>query len=245
MDITAYRNEIKLKVTGNILELELDDSTLDMVIQSALREIQRYICVTKIVTIPFSKCIDLSNVTDEDGNKIKVSSVSRIYRARSYMADTEMNGNEIVDPMYAAQWQMLAGTSDLSNFQNYVYNYGAWNTLLQIKNTTSTDLAFRYDKMSDKLYINTSSGIPDKITVEYVPRFDDVSEVKSDYWIDMLVRMSVALTKVTLGRVRSRYTQANALWTQDGETMLAEGNAELETLREVLSRDTQLVYGID
>lgn len=34
--------EIKLELTGQVLEIELDDSTLDLTINKALRELQRY-----------------------------------------------------------------------------------------------------------------------------------------------------------------------------------------------------------
>ena len=52
------RDEIKLKLTGDLLEFELEDSTLDKVIQSAIRELQRYITTTRLLTIPFKNCID-------------------------------------------------------------------------------------------------------------------------------------------------------------------------------------------
>lgn len=61
----------------------------------------------------------------------------------------------------------------------------------------------------------------------------------------MLMRLSVALTKVTLGRIRTRYTQSNALWIQDGQQMLDEGTRELEELRGYLQTNTQLSYPID
>ena len=61
----------------------------------------------------------------------------------------------------------------------------------------------------------------------------------------MLMRLSIALTKVTLGRIRTRYTQANALWTQDGDTILAEGRDELNSLREMLLANSELTYPID
>jgi hypothetical protein len=95
------------------------------------------------------------------------------------------------------------------------------------------------------LYINISSNYPKDITIEYVPRYNDVSEITSDFWIDMLIRLTVALTKVTVGRVRSKFTQSNALWTLDGPTLLEEGNAELTALREELKASTQLCYPID
>ena len=53
------------------------------------------------------------------------------------------------------------------------------------------------------------------------------------------MRLSKALTKVTLGRIRGRYTQSNALWTQDADTMLQEGNTELTELRAYLQKNTK------
>lgn len=242
MTTNQFRDEIKLKLTGYLIEMEIDDATLDKIIQAALREVQRYICETNFITIPYSKCIDLSNKENTNGKQIKVNSVSRVYRTQGYVN----NGNSTtMDPMQVAQWQMLSGTGNMYNFQDYVYNYLSWNTLLQIRNTTSTDLAFVFDKASNNLYINTSSDVPSLITVEYVPDYTDVSEVASDFWIDVIMQMAIALTKITLGRIRSRYTQSNALWTQDGETILAEGNSEYQALQEYLRTNTQLVYGID
>ena len=83
------------------------------------------------------------------------------------------------------------------------------------------------------------------ITIEYVPRYDDVSEITSDFWIDMLTRLCIAKAKIAVGRIRTRYSQSNALWAQDGETMLSEGNAELSDLHEKLEASTQLVYPVD
>lgn len=241
----AYRDEIKLRLTGNLLELEIDDATIDKLIDAALREIQRYICSTRMITIPFKKCINFNKKEDTNDKKIKVSSVARVYRTNGYTSDSSGSITSVVDPMQASQWQLLSGVGNLSGFQDYVYNYMSWNTLSQIRNTTSTDLAHIYDKSSNQLYINVATNIPTYITIEYIPRYDDVSEIESDYWIDVTVRLAVALAKVTVGRIRSRYTQANALWTQDGQQILEEGNAELAELRASMQANSQLVYPID
>lgn len=238
MDLSAYKDEIIFKLTGGVLDCELDDPSLDKVINAAFREVQRYIDTTVIKTIPYQNCIDLSDYN--------VSAVARVYRAHGFIADDGgKNTLSPADPMYASQWQLLSGVGNMYNFNDYVYNYAAYNTLLQIRNTTSTDLAFRYDKSSNKLYINIASNKPETITIEYIPRYNDVSEITSDYWIDIIVRMSVAIAKITLGRIRTRYTQSNALWTQDGEKMLEEGTNEITQLREQLNASTQLVYPID
>ena len=235
MDINAYRDEIKLRLTGGVLDTELSDDVLDRIINASLREIQRYICSTKIITIPFSRCIDLT--------EYKVNAVSRVYRTQGYATDN--SDLSLTDPMYVSQWQLLAGPGNLSNLQSYTYNYATWNTLLQMRNTSSTDLAFIFDKSKNQLYINTASDRPSSITVEYIPRYDSVDEINSDFWIDMLCRLAVANAKVIVGRIRSKYTQTNALWTLDGEALLNEGNTELTELRNYLQTNTQLIYVVD
>ncbi len=243
MVLADYREEIKLKLTGDMLESEIDEDTLNKIIKSALRELQRYFTSTKLITIPFKSCIDLSDPDDTNGEQLFVNSVVMVYRTENLSGSN--SGAGFTDPMQVAQWQLISGMGNLRNFQDAIYNYGAWTTLGQLRNTTSTDLAFRYDKSTDKLYINISAGTPSTITIEYIPLINDVSEITSEYWKDMLMRLSIALTKVTLGRIRTRYTQANALWTQDGDTILAEGRDELNSLREMLLANSELTYPID
>lgn len=245
MNLADYREEIKLKLTGDMLESEIDDNTINRIIKSALRELQRYITSTRLVTIPFKPCIDLSNEEDTNNEKLNVNSVVMIYRTEDLSGTNGITSGSISDPMQVAQWQLISGMGNLTNFQDAVYNYGAWTTLEQIRNTISTDLSFRFDKHTNKLYINVSSGTPKSITVEYIPIIQDVEEITSDYWVDMLMRLSIALTKVTIGRIRTRYTQSNALWQQDGDTILSEGREELTNIREMLLANSELCYPID
>jgi hypothetical protein len=102
-----------------------------------------------------------------------------------------------------------------------------------------------YDKAGEKLYINISQDTPKEVTIMYIPRFDDVSQITSDFWIDVLIRMAVATAKITVGRVRTKFKQSNALWTMDGDTLLQEGSTELAALREELKASTQVCYPYD
>lgn len=241
MRMEMYVDEIKTQLTGGLIELEIDDDHIKKVVNTALREVQRYIDTTKIITIPFEPCIDLAKVEEE--NHIKISSVSRVFRQETYASAN--SAASLSDPLYLSQIQMLAGNGgNIGLLNNYVGNYAAYNTLLQIKNTTSTDLMFKEDKADKKLYINVID-LPAQITIEYVPQFQAVEEVTSDYWVDIIMKMSVALTKIGLGRIRSRFTQDNALWKQDGEALLSEGNEELKDLREQLRVASQLTYPLD
>lgn len=235
MDMQMIKDEVLLKLTGDVVSMELSDTTLTKVINSALREVQRYIDTFCMITVPYSSCIDLSDY--------KISSVTGVRRSEGYLGDNSNSAS--TDPLYASQWMLLSGVGNIGKISDYASNIAAWNTMMQIKNTISTDLSFYYNKSENKLYVNVSSGTPKTVTIIYVPRFDDVSEITSDYWQDILIRMSVAIAKVTVGRVRTKFKQSNALWTLDGDQILEEGNNELTALRQELKDSTQLCYGID
>lgn len=238
MDMQAIKEEIQVRLTGCVLKLELSDESLTKIINMSLREIQRYIDTVALITIPYEKCIDLSNYS--------VSAVIGIRRAEGEISTSSSNPSvTVADPLYMSKWQILSRNGNISNLSDYALNFASWSTIQQIENTTSTDLAFYYDKMSEKLYININSNFPTSITVMYIPRFDDVSQITSDYWIDMLIRLCTANAKCVVGRVRTKFKQTNALWELDGDTLLSEGTEELKQLRQELKDDTQLVYGID
>jgi hypothetical protein len=42
MTIVDIIEEIKLELTGGVLELEIEDVTIELVVKKALRELQRY-----------------------------------------------------------------------------------------------------------------------------------------------------------------------------------------------------------
>ena len=229
--------EIKLELTGRVLEMEIDESTIDLTINKALRELTRYWDEFTLVTIPYASCIDYAGTPLENS-----SSIVGVYRTVG-IGNSEDAGNSLtMDPMYAQQWMVFSNAGTMYNLQDYVMNYAAWNTLTQVRNTMSTDLSFTEDKHACKLYINNNISSPGSITVAYIPKLTKVEDIKSDYWKDILVRMSVALVKIQLGRIRSKFTQSNALWTLDGEKLLQEGTEELKELREVLRANSNLVY---
>ncbi len=98
MDLSSYKDEILLKLGGGVLDLEIDDSTLEKIINAAFREIQRYIDTTRLATIPYKSCIDLSTCG--------VSSVVRVFRSQGTLSastSADSNSSLMMDPMYAAQ----------------------------------------------------------------------------------------------------------------------------------------------
>lgn len=231
--------EIKLTLTGGVLELEIEDKTLDLIVQRTLRELQRYWDESTIINIPFASCIDYSNTPLENCKEIV-----KVYRTVGIGNEDNTTGN-MLDPMWVQTWMVFSNAGTMYNLTDYIMNYAAWTTLTQIRNTMSTDMAFRVDKQAHRLYINNNISNPSMVAVEYIPNLTDVEQIKSEYWQDILIRLATAYTKQILGRIRSRFVQSNALWTQDGATMLQEGTDEINTIRETLRVNSNLNCIID
>lgn len=249
MRLADYINEIKLELTGGVLELEITDDVIASIVNKAFREIQRYIDIPKLVTVPFASCIDLGPWIDDEGNQhegFRCSSIVRVYRTVGYTGNSTTDGTTLVnDPMYMQQWMIYSNGGSMYNLDNYVMNFLSYNTLLQMRNTISTDMSWKEDKEGKKLYINCSYDAPKYVTIEYIPIYQSVEEIEDDYWTDQIARLSLALTKITLGRIRSFSTQSNALWTLDGDTLLTEGNNEAADIRQKLVDNMNFMYPID
>jgi hypothetical protein len=240
MKLEDVLDEIKLELTGYILEMEINDETIVSVIKKALRELERFWDETTMLTVPFASCIDLEG----EFFKGKVSSIVKVYRTEG-LGDVSSGLSIANDPIQMAQFALFSNGGTMYNLEEYVLNYSSWMTMNRLRNTMSTDMAFREDRHNKKLYINKAMSAPSFVTIEYIPKLNSVEDIQSDYWIDILIKYCVALTKVVLGRIRTRFNQTNALWTQDGEKILEEGNTELKELREILRVNSNMTYLID
>ena len=140
-------DEIKLELTGGVLELEIDDDAIQKIIQKALRELERFWDETTLITVPFASCIDYSTMNP------KVSSIVRVYRIQG-VGDSHEGSSYNLDPMYAQQWMLFSNGGTMYNLNDYVMNYASWMTLSQIRNTMYTDMSFKDDSNNSKLYIS-------------------------------------------------------------------------------------------
>jgi hypothetical protein len=240
MKLEDVIDEIKVELTGYILDMEITDETLVSVVKKALRELTRYWDESKLLSIPYASCINLSGEFFRE----EVSSIVKVYRTEG-IGDADGGISVMNDPIQMAQFAIFSNGGTMYNLQDYIMNYASWMTMYQIKNTMSTDLSFKEDRHDNKLYISCGNSSPRMITIEYIPKLKSVEDIKSDYWIDILIKLCVAMTKVVLGRIRTRFTQSNALWTQDGDKILEEGNTELKELREILRVNSNMVLLLD
>ena len=224
-----YIDDIKVSLGYPVVDIELDDNVIGKLVDKAFREVSRYITDTCFVTIPYkTSAIDVS--------KYKIGSVIQIFRSAN------PSGQNNITDVYSLSAANLTGTSSANLLlSDYTYR----TQMHQLKSTITTDLDFTFDKEDQKLYINTYYPRPQKVTLAYIPEFKDVSDVREQYWVNFILRLSLALTKETLGRVRSKYELSSSLYKLDGNQLVAEGIAERDAIRQELNENSDIVFPID
>lgn len=120
MKLEQVLDEIKLELTGSVLDMEVEDTTIISVVNKALRELERYWDETTLITVPFASCIDLSGDAFEE----HVSSIVRIYRTEG-IGGNGKEVNAMTDPMFAQQWFMFSNAGTMYNLSDYILNYAS------------------------------------------------------------------------------------------------------------------------
>lgn len=202
----------------------------------AFREAKRYMRTPTFKTVPYARRVDLEK------NGIKAVQVRSVYPAQPKMGLNLSNvesGNVFQLAAAVNAGAMLNSTTgNLDPIINQV-------AMAQASNVLATDWQWTFDQPNQALYITCKAPRPGQVTIEYVPDFQDVSEVKSLAWQDIIVQLSEAYMKLALGRSRSKYTIEGSNVSLDGETLLSEANAQLESLRERMESKSNRLVALD
>lgn len=217
-----------IPANSNVEELDVRQAVL-----IAFREAKRYMRTPALKTVSFSTRIQLEK------SGIVTTCVRGVYSAYPKVGLNLSNvGGGNVFQLAAAVNAGAMINSTTSNLDPIVNQLA----MAQASNTLSTDLNWRHDVDNDVLYITCKAPRPLQVTIDYVPEYKDVNEVKNKSWIDIIIRLSEAYMKLALGRSRSKYTIQGSNVSLDGDTLLSEANSQLEAIRaEMESKTNRLV----
>lgn len=223
-----YIEDIKISLGAPIVDIEVE-SIMGKLVDKAFREVSRYITETRFITVPYSDGVI-------DTKPYHIDTVIQLFRTN--------NPSRIGDftDIYSLS---TINTANLSQNNLLLSDYMYRTQMNQLKSTIKTDLEHTFDKADQKIYVDCFYPVPDRITIVYVPEFKDVSDVKEMYWINYIQRLSLAFCKESLGRVRGKYNLSSSLYSLDGDTLLNEGIAERDAIREELSENNDLAFPID
>ncbi len=204
---------IENQLGGQVLDLELTPLNIKDIVEQAFEEIKHYMTDLYTVTVPFANCIDLS--------KYNIDSVESVMRSQ----DSILTGMPFQMP--AMDLMNVTGMFNIENYANAILVKRNLNIL-------STDMDFVWDKPNQKLYISANPNIPNRVTINFKPEYYSVEDIREDYWETQLRKLSLGMCKVVLGRIRSKYKSSSSKFELDGDTLLSEGNAEIQNVRQFL-----------
>lgn len=210
---------IESQLGGQVLELELKPEDIKVIVEQAFEELVHYMTDTYTVTVPYANCIDLK--------KYNIDSVESVIRAQ----DSILTGIPFALP-----------AMDLYNITG-MYNIEEYTNAMLIKRNLSllsTDMDFVWDKPNRKLYINANPNKPKMVTINFKPEYYSVEDIKESHWETQLRKLALGMCKIILGRIRSKYTSNSAKFQLDGPTLLAEGNAEVQAVRQYLDENKDI-----
>lgn len=219
-----YVDYIALQLGASVVTVEIEED-LPRVVNMAFQELRHYITDVRTMTVPYSNKIDLSGK--------KVANVVYIMRGKN--------------------------TNGPGGFQDVMYIYSRMNALTtytltdyarslmanQNKAALATDLDFHYDKSEEVLYVYAWQALPTTITLVYTPEYESVEEIIEPFWQNLLKRLSLAMTKEILGRIRGKYTLNSATYNLDADQLLSEAQQELTEIRTYLNENSDMLLPID
>lgn len=225
-NIDKYCNYIKLQLGGSVVSLAIEKD-LPFIVEMAFEELKNYINTVHSITCNYTPTINL------DG--LNVASVRSVLRGQ--INNSTITGMDTNLFIYQTQGQY--------GINQWAMDQITYNLLLnQVKNTLSTDMDFKHDKVNEKLYLSVQNPIPISVTINYLKDYQDVNEIVAPHWITYLKRLSLAMAKETEGRIRSKYTPTAATYQLDGDKLMSEAQAELTQIRSELNSNVHRVHTI-
>lgn len=221
---------------GTIVDNELKKD-MNTFLELALVELKPYINTSQLITVPLQRKINIKD--------LGIYNVVSVFNGRAY--DTGSEGYDIPYSDDALLFSMRGSNyaTDTAGFNLRFRDSLAIQLLTSQVIKTATGLnELDYVQRGDYLYVDSMSGSSD-ITIEYNPIFESVEEITDPYWQGYVLRLLEARTKIALGRARGKYKLSNLPYEMDADTILAEGNQELEAIRDTLARNNDGLSWLD
>lgn len=201
----------------------VEDLQIDQAVMIAFRELKRYMKTPVEKTVPFQHRLDLVQLGIHTK---KVLNVQAAYPRIGLTMSSIDSGNVFQVAAAVNTYSQIGQTASI-NIDPIMTEMA----MAQVRNTLTTDFQWRFDIDNQVIYVTHRDPVPTQVTISYTPDYQDVSEIKSDTWIDYLLRLAEAHMKKALGRSRSKYRIEGSNVSNDGETLLQEANTELEAIR--------------
>lgn len=211
MNEQNVRSYIETMLGKSKVSIELQDDDFHEIIQQALEKLRPYYSGVRYIQV------------NGANSPIDVSSHNIIDVIAVY--DT---GNEGIPQL---QSQMFLNPGVFVYNENFRNNYISYLTYSKLA-ATYQDLnksSWKYDSVHHLLYLNKKKPMVLKCLVE-LRAVTDIEE--QSHWVAWFKDYSLALAKILVGRMRSKYTLSNGQYQLDGNQILQEGLSDKQRLED-------------
>jgi len=213
----------------------LEELQPEKAVKIAFQELKRYIRTPVEKTVPFATRIDLA------ANNIRTVNILDVKPAypRIGLTMSSIDSGNVFQVAAAVNVYSAIGNTSSINIDPIMTEMA----MAQVRNTLTTDFQWDFDSGNQVVYCTHRDPRPAAVTIQYVPDYQDVSEIKSNTWINYLIRMSEANMKIALGRARSKYKVEGSNVSLDGDILLQEAHTELEAIRsELETKKNKMIF---
>lgn len=238
MVYAEYMDRIKRSLGWPVLEIELPDKDIEELIKNAFFELKPYI------DTPFFKTFTISGSTlNLKGENVKA--ILYVMRGKYNTVSAQMNSDALLfNPLNTLLTQYTNINGGYST-QTLMSGYTTNLLYQQIRNTLNQDLDYHYDPNTEILYLYQQVPTSSEITLVYNKVLKDIKEIQDDYWVNHMLKLSMAYVKLVIGRIRSKYTPVSAPYELDGDTLVQEAQQELQEIRQFLRDNDNLFIPLD
>lgn len=217
-EISNMIDDHKTALGYPVITLYVTDDQIEKLIRSAIRKCSYKACPTHLVTLSAGTgVVDLS--------AYNVDAVKFVYSADVVSSGGCSGSCDICQKLCTYR-----GTGDLMTERSRIYDTLANNySRAEIENFTISD--WRLD--GNLLYLDNYSGM---ITIEYIKKDIEFSDLDSG-WRSWVERYSLALVKITEGRIRSKFKISSGPFEIESDELVSEGNSDLQELETQLNEN--------
>ena len=236
MKIAEYNEQVLTRLGSPLLDIELEtegNKVLDKIIKSAFFELREYIDTPYIQTLPYS-------ASGMDVSQYKVRAILYVTRGNITLTNAMENTGALLWSPLSTMMNQTVNMGYRYSQVNFMQDYVATLQFKQLRNGLNQDLEHMYDPGRKKLFVFQQIPQAATVTMVYNKILTDVEEIEDPYWQNILLKLSIALSKEVLGRIRSKYKPNSDPFEMDGDTLLSEAREELSEIREMLQQNNNL-----
>lgn len=204
-----------------VVTLFVTEEQISKMIDIAVRKCASKACPRFLATrTSCGKVIDVSD--------LNVETVSYIYSGDlngSGCSDTD--GCDICSKLCSYRWygEMTKGDWNNQMYDVLAFKYAQAEIQKQILPDWYLD--------GNLLYLDNYEGV---ITIEYTKNNITLEDLQNDsFWVSWIESYTIALTKITEGRIRSKYKLSSGVFEVESDELISEGNTDKQDLEEKLN----------